>query len=43
MPVKHNVVTQAQALTVDKGIADTILPGSPCLDEFLQHSKESPS
>lgn len=42
MPVKHNVVTQAQALTLDNGIADTIPPGSSCLDELLQLSKEFP-
>ncbi|GKZ33943.1 hypothetical protein AbraIFM66950_004034 [Aspergillus brasiliensis] len=38
--VKRNVITSAQASNLDKGIADTLLPGSLKLDQFIENCKK---
>ncbi|KAH8885485.1 hypothetical protein GQ53DRAFT_659813 [Thozetella sp. PMI_491] len=40
--VAREVLTADQAATLDKGIVDTILPGSPEIDQLLRELKENP-
>ncbi|RAL07451.1 Clavaminate synthase-like protein [Aspergillus homomorphus CBS 101889] len=40
--VERNVITHAQAKILDHGIADTILPGSSELEQFVGSCKENP-
>ncbi|KAI0002720.1 hypothetical protein F4779DRAFT_635052 [Xylariaceae sp. FL0662B] len=40
--VARKVLTPSQARVLDKGVADTILPGSPRLNQLLQDSRCSP-
>lgn len=40
--VERQVLTRAQAHALDRGIADTILPGSVELCQFLEHCRRSP-
>jgi hypothetical protein len=40
--VARNILTTAQSNALERGIADTILPGSLELDQFIEHCKELP-
>ena len=40
--VARNVLTLNQAHVLDKGIADSILPGSPSMNKLLSFTKENP-
>lgn len=40
--VSRNILTPTQALALDNGIADTVLPGSPQLSDLLTRCSQSP-
>ncbi|XRM45636.1 hypothetical protein ABZX51_008715 [Aspergillus tubingensis] len=40
--VERNTITPAQAKTLNKGIADTLLPGSLELERFIEYCKRNP-
>lgn len=40
--VERNIITPAQAKTLNKGITETLLPGSSELDRFIEYCKGSP-